>query len=1090
MIRGTGKVVIRDIERLLVEGTTAGASDEQLLSRFAAARDRSSLAFEAIVRRHGPMVLETCRRLLEGDHHAAEDAFQTTFLVLARRAGAIRVRPAGSLGPWLHEVACRTARKARIARLRRQNREALATVGPDAIDDEPGHPIEALDEYRVLHEEVSRLPEKYRVAIVLCYLEGLTQDQAAATLRWPVGTVRGYLARARDLLRNRLVRRGVAPLAAIGLMECQAKAAVSPPLIESVLDAFVHGVAAPTAAGLSAELTGGLAVSKVRRLMATLVLLALGAGGAGLVASLPGSSSGGGSGPEAIPLVAAQPAPSPGQRERLDLHGDPLPAGAVARLGTSRFNHGNNIQNLAYMPDGKALLSFGSNGHIHAWEPETGRPLRTVVVGNSRGSYLFALSPDARRLITADRSPAGTFQIWDFATGHELRRVRIPEPTMNLSIMRYSPDGKALATALFDQCIVFFDVETLEELRRVNVRANYVQHIAFSPDGKLLAAAVQEEPVHFEGLVAGGGGGAGLIPDTGGNSPRPDPSEKAALVICDVARAAELRRIEIRGRHPEGLIFSPDGKHLVAPSCDQTIRFYDPHSGQEMGQVKVSGSTGGPLAISHDGTILAMGTCPPIRHPGDPAEIRLFDMRNRREVRRFPANDQAVFELAFSPDDRRLASVGGDKLVRLWDVATGGEINAVASHRSSVACLAVSPSGDSVITGGYDDAIRRWDAATGREVRVIGRHPGAVYDMAISPDGRSLLAADIDLNVRLWDLAAKKPTYRSLTINPDSRGRSVAISPDGRLAASSGKISDVATARELATLLDENGEPFKPWAWAAFTPDNTGLIATDGSAIWLWDAAGGKPVRRIAAPGAQIMSVAISPDGRFLAAGVDNAVRLWHLATGREIYTRMRHDAGYVVAAFSPDGRLIVSGCGYDMTSDDPSVRVWEVASDQEVRRFNGHQAGIYSVAFFRDGHRVASAGSDALAMVWDLALEAEKTSHGTELSRPPDLERLWADLGNDASRAYRAIWRMSANAEQVVPFLAERLKPIRQDDPDKDTSLGPLATGETLRRLRATALLEKINTPAALRVLERMATGLEGARETRDARSALRRLN
>src|SRR5262249_8334180 len=145
---------------------------------------------------------------------------------------------------------------------------------------------------------------------------------------------------------------------------------------------------------------------------------------------------------------------------------------------------------------------------------------------------------------------------------------------------------------------------------------------------------------------------------------------------------------------------------------------------------------------------------------------------------------------------------------------------------------------------------------------------------------------------------------------------------------------------------------------------------------------------------------------------------------------------------------------------------------------------------FFRDGHRVASAGSDSLAMVWDLTLEAEGTSHVTELSPPPDPERLWADLGNDASRAYRAIWRMCSRGERVVAFLAERLKPIRQDDPDKDTSLGPLATGETLRRLRAIALLEKINTPAARRLLERMATGLEGARETRDAKSALRRLN
>ncbi len=126
MVRGVGEAVIRDVNRLFAEGTAAGASDEQLLSRYIAARDRSSLAFEAIVRRHGPMVLETCRRLLDGDHHAAEDAFQATFLVLARRADSIVTHASGSLGPWLHEVACRTARKARIERFRHEKRDLRA----------------------------------------------------------------------------------------------------------------------------------------------------------------------------------------------------------------------------------------------------------------------------------------------------------------------------------------------------------------------------------------------------------------------------------------------------------------------------------------------------------------------------------------------------------------------------------------------------------------------------------------------------------------------------------------------------------------------------------------------------------------------------------------------------------------------------------------------------------------------------------------------------------------------------------------------------------------------------------------------------
>jgi RNA polymerase sigma factor (sigma-70 family) len=1076
MVRGIGNSVIQDVERLYAEGTTAGASDEQLLSRFATARDRSSLAFETIVRRHGPMVLETCRRLLGGDHHAAEDAFQATFLVLARRANVISTSPCGSLGPWLHEVACRTARKARVARLRRETRESSAIRRTDASVAASRHSVDELDEYRVLHEEVSRLPEKYRVAIVLCYLEGLTHDQAAGRLRWPVGTVRGYLARVRDLLRTRLVRRGVAPAVAIGLLESgTAGASMMPPLVESVVRSIAKGSAASTVAALTGSVVRSLALARARRSRFLLMVLVLGAGGAGLVVSKQLRSVSSTDPPGLASIAALEPATQAQPRGRVDLHGDPLPDGAVARLGTSRFNHGNNVVGVAFTPDGKGLVSFGGDGFVRVWDPSSGRLERSLISDGSQGSREFALSADGKRMLTVERSHEANFRLWDFETGRELRRVPVPNPKPYLSLMSYSPDRKAVATVLSDNSIAFRDGETLAEVRRMKLSTAYVRHIAFSPDGRLLAGTSEDRPHHAR------------LP--GARAPRgpatPEPSEKAALVIWDVAKAAESRRFEIEGCHPECLVFSPDGKRLVAPFCDSTIRCYDPLEGRELGRLKVEGPGQSTIAFSRDGRTLASADD---TAGASIAVIHLWDVAQKTEIRQVSSQSPYVFALAFSPDGKTLASPGSEKVLRLWDVATGREINPVPSYRNSVACLVVSPSDISVMTGGYDNAIRKWDASSGRELAVVGTHPRPVYDLAISPDGRFLLSSDIDATVRLWDIGEGRNSHRPLTINPGSRGRGVAFSPDGRLAVTSGKISDVVTGQEAASLLDENGTPFRPWAWACFTPDNTGLLATDGGAIWLWNVSGGKPVRKIAAPRPQIMSIAVSPDGRFLVVGVNDAVRLWHLATGREVKTNMRHDAGYVVAAFSPDGRLIVSGCGYDLKHDDPPVRVWEAASGKEVRRFNGHLAGVYSVAFFPDGRRVASAGSDAMAMVWDLALQDDGRAAPVNTSAPLDLEKLWAELDSDAARAYRANWRMSAAGDQVVPFLAERLKPIQPDDPERDTSLGPIATGETLRRLRAIAILEKVNSPAARRVLERMSTGLGGARETRDARAALRR--
>jgi len=185
-------------------------SDEQLLDRFLNRDDEAAeAAFRAIVARHGPMVLGVCRHILS-QHQDAEDAFQATFLVLARKAGSIRDRRV--LARWLYEVAYRIAMRARTNGVRRraherQGGEMAATVT---------HDNHGWSELRpVLHDEVNRLPEKYRVPVILCYLEGKTNEEAALILEWPVGTVKGRLSRARELLRSRLTRRGLALSAAL-----------------------------------------------------------------------------------------------------------------------------------------------------------------------------------------------------------------------------------------------------------------------------------------------------------------------------------------------------------------------------------------------------------------------------------------------------------------------------------------------------------------------------------------------------------------------------------------------------------------------------------------------------------------------------------------------------------------------------------------------------------------------------------------------------------------------------------------------------------------------------------------------------------
>jgi RNA polymerase sigma factor (sigma-70 family) len=247
MMTGPNGTLLRSVDRLFGAGTVAGLSEEQLLRRFVAERDEA--AFEALVARHGPMVLGLCRRMLR-DPSDADDAFQATFAILARRADSIR---AGSpVGNWLYGVARRVAIRLRTETERRRTRERLDDDAVSAACAAPRHSSELR---WVLDEEIGRLPDKYRAPIVLCYLEGLSHDEASERLSWPVGTVRGRMARAREVLRTRLIRRGIAPSAVV-LSTTGLEAAVPAPLSEVAIQLALRLGSGPAA-------TAGVASTRV-----------------------------------------------------------------------------------------------------------------------------------------------------------------------------------------------------------------------------------------------------------------------------------------------------------------------------------------------------------------------------------------------------------------------------------------------------------------------------------------------------------------------------------------------------------------------------------------------------------------------------------------------------------------------------------------------------------------------------------------------------------------------------------------------------------------------------------------------------------
>jgi len=316
MARDRGGVVLRQIQTLFGAGTVAGLTDGQLLERFAT-RDGAAaeLAFAALVERHGPMVLRVCRRVL-ADPHDAQDAFQATFLVLVRRAGAVRNRE--SVASWLYGVAARVAACSRATASRRRAHEQAAARSGEAV--QPGLEQDRADLGVVIREELGRLPDRYRDPVILCDLEGQTYEAAARLLGWPVGTIKSRLSRGRRRLRDRLTRRGLAPaVGAMAAMRAAGTSAIEVPaaLADSVVRAAARLAAGHPLAGIASANILTLMIGGSQRMLLTKLTL----GAAALLASgclltamgtrAPDATRAADPAPEPKPAVVTLPADSP-----------------------------------------------------------------------------------------------------------------------------------------------------------------------------------------------------------------------------------------------------------------------------------------------------------------------------------------------------------------------------------------------------------------------------------------------------------------------------------------------------------------------------------------------------------------------------------------------------------------------------------------------------------------------------------------------------------------------------------------------------------------------------------------------------------
>jgi RNA polymerase sigma factor (sigma-70 family) len=420
----------RDIHRLFVDGTLAGLSDARLLERYIA--DRDELAFQALVQRHGPMVLAVCRGVLD-DPNDADDAFQAAFLLLARKAKSIWIDD--SVGGWLHRVAWRIALQVNsdAARHRRQEHKAAELARARERANLPWD-----DTGAVLHQEIERLPERYRKPVVLCYLEGMTCQQAASYLRLSEGTTRGRLARGKALLRDRLKRRGVAFVAATMGSGAAARtaSAASMALTQATVRAAVHIALGNTAAvGTGSTTTIALMRQTMRAMMITRLKMA--AAGAMIVGALTCVATG----LAAMgPTTPDETVPASPRFDRLD------PA-----AGTAKADHETEV--LAFHgrvlgPDGKPA------GGVVLYTVDAGsirEPAQPVLRTNAEvdGTFCFTM-PKAELGDAVGRGPRATLTLLATAEGFGPDWVELTKPADEELTLRLVDDSVPIQGRVLD----------------------------------------------------------------------------------------------------------------------------------------------------------------------------------------------------------------------------------------------------------------------------------------------------------------------------------------------------------------------------------------------------------------------------------------------------------------------------------------------------------------------------------------------------------------------------------------------------------------------------------------------------------------
>jgi len=574
-------------------------------------------------------------------------------------------------------------------------------------------------------------------------------------------------------------------------------------------------------------------------------------------------------------------------------------------------------------PKGGKKLATGSDDHtIKIWNTETNEVLMTLN-GHSDNVNAIAFSPDGRRL--ASVSDDNSTKIWDLGTGQEVDTLM--GHAESVICVAFSPDGKKLATGSNDNTI---RIQTLETGKYMILRGSeYIRAIAFSPDGTMIAAGANDNTTKIwnvatqklEMTLQGHRDDVRSIAFSPDGKTLLTGSDDRTARIWNLKTQKTITILEGHSNFVSSVAFSPDGQKIATGSEDNTIKIWDVPTERVL--LKLVGHHGAicSVAFSPDGKKLATGAFDHF--------TKIWDLDIQDAAIELKGHRDGILSIAISPDGKKCATGSFDSIVNIWDTENGSLLLRLKGHQDTILSVAFSPDSKKIASASEDQTTKIWDVATGNILLTLQGHTDFVNSVVFAPDGKRLATGSADKTAKIWDAGSGQVLN---TLKQREIVRCVAFSKDGTKLAtgSNGRIANIWDLNTQKVVMALKGHT--NWITDITFSQDGQTLATGSfdNTAKIWDIKKGAEIITLGKSDEdmRLNGIAFSPDAKRLATGYDDwKVKIWEIASGKVAITLHGHQGTVNSVAFSYDGTLLATG------SDDATGKIWDLDANHIISR-------------------------------------------------------------------------------------------------------------------------------------------------------------